>query len=111
MVSDNLAYASSGDYERRQHPVYAFKPGANGAIRGGESHLEKSSSEFIQWHFEGGGAEITSPLVYDGYFYTLHDRGYIGCNDATTGEIVYERQRLRGKFMASPWAYNDRIFV
>ena len=53
-----------------------------------------------------------SPIVYGDYYYTLLDRGFVTCHDATTGKEIYGRQKLpRGAtFTSSPWAYNNLIF-
>ncbi len=43
----------------------------------------------------------------------LLDRGFFTCNDAKTGEIVYDKQRIDPSataFTTSPWAYNGKIF-
>lgn len=137
LLSHGMVFASSGYYKFPHRPVYAFKPGASGDIsmrswgkdgnipRGGtEKEVAKMSgdvtldslsnnekmNEFVQWYLPIGSSEITSPIVYGDYYYTLMDQGFLNCHDAKTGEEVYERERLRGRFMSSPWAYNDRLF-
>jgi outer membrane protein assembly factor BamB len=59
------------------------------------------------------GTYNTSALVYDGHYYTLLDRGFLLNHDARTGREVYGRTRIKpgSGFTASPWAYNDRIFL
>lgn len=137
IVSHGMAFASSGYYKFKHRPVYAFKPGASGDIslrswgkdgnapRGGtEKEVAKMggditldslpeherTGEFIQWYQPVASSEVTSPLVYGDYYYTLMDQGFLNCRHVMTGEEVYDRKRLPGRFMASPWAYNDRIF-
>ena len=46
----------------------------------------------------------------------LFDAGILVCYNAKTGKIVFPRQRLktgsgRGRFYASPWAYNGKLFL
>jgi hypothetical protein len=46
--------------------------------------------------------------------YVLFDAGLLTCNNALTGEEVFSRKRLNtggGRFYASPWAYNDKLFL
>jgi outer membrane protein assembly factor BamB len=52
--------------------------------------------------------------VYGGCYYTLHDRGFLTCNDPETGREIYGRQRISADasgFTASPWAYNGKVFA
>ena len=71
---------------------------------------KERTGEFIQWYLPIGGTEITSPIAYGDYYYALLDTGFLVCYDAKTGKMVYDRQRLRGRFMTSPWAYNGMLF-
>ena len=56
-----------------------------------------------------------SPLIYGDYFYVLFDFGFLSCQNARTGQPVYEKQRIRQEgttsFTASPWAGNGKIFA
>jgi hypothetical protein len=42
----------------------------------------------------------------------LLDRGFVGCYDALTGDVVYEPQRFTrdGVFTVSPWACDGKLF-
>ena len=48
-----------------------------------------------------------------GHYYTLLDRGFLLNYDARTGREIYGRTRIKpgSGFTASPWAYNDRVFL
>lgn len=72
-----------------------------------EKHLR---NDFIEWYQPVAAPEVTSPIVYGDYYYTLLDRGFLTCHDARSGKEVYGKVRLRGRFMSSPWVYNNRLF-
>ena len=104
-------FVSSGYPGGALRPVYAIRPGATGdiSLKDGET-----SNEFIAWHQPLLGTYNTSALVYDTYYYTLLDRGFLMCHDARTGKQIYGRQRIMtgaSGFTASPWAYNGKIFL
>ena len=109
-ASEGLLYLSSGYPGGFPRPVYAVRPGASGDI----SLLEDATTnEFVAWYQPLLGTYSTSALVYGGSYYTLLDRGFLLSHDAQTGEQIYGRQRIAPGhgFTASPWAYNDKIFV
>ena len=119
-----LLYISSGYPGGGLRPVYVVKPGASGDIslwsqddmRTGLSSGfpgTRASSEDVAWAYPLLGTYNTSALVYGDHYYTLLDRGFLVAHDARTGEEVYGRRRLEigNGFTASPWAYNDKIFL
>jgi hypothetical protein len=119
-----LLYISSGYPGGGLRPVYVVKPGASGDIslwsqddmRTGLSSGfpgTRASSEDVAWAYPLLGTYNTSALVYGDHYYTLLDRGFLVAHDARTGEEVYSRKRLEigNGFTASPWAYNDKIFL
>ena len=119
-----LLYISSGYPGGGLRPVYVVRPGASGDIsiwsaddmRTGLSSGfpgEKVTSEDVAWAYPLLGTYNTSALVYGDYYYTLLDRGFLVAHDARTGDEVYRRQRIEigNGFTASPWGYNDRIFL
>ena len=120
-VKHGLVYISSGYPGGGLRPVYAVKPGASGDItiyneRAGLTTGfpgELNSSDDIAWSYPLLGTYNTSALVYGDTYYTLLDRGFLVAHDARTGEEVYGRKRLEidNGFTASPWAYNDKIFL
>lgn len=105
----NLLYITSGYVGDAHRPVFAIKPGASGDITLKDN---EKSNEFIQWYQPKAGPYNPSPIVYGDFYYTLHDRGFLTCHDAETGNEVYGKQRLadRASFTASPWAYNGKLF-
>lgn len=107
---DGLIYISSGYPGGMPRPVYAIRPGASGDISLSEG---ENGNDFIVWYQPMLGTYNTSALVYDGHYYTLLDRGFLLTHDARTGREVYGRTRIKpgSGFTASPWAYNDRIFL
>ena len=116
-----LVYISSGYPGGGLRPVYVVRPGASGDLtiyneRAGLTTGfpgELSSSEDIAWSYPLLGTYNTSALVYGDTYYTLLDRGFLVAHDARTGEEIYGRKRLEigNGFTASPWAYNDRVFL
>ena len=110
-AKDGLVYISSGYPGGLPRPVYAIRPGASGDI---SLKPDETSNQYIAWYQPALGTYNTSALVYGNYYYTLLDRGFFLCNDATTGKPIYGRQRISSDttgFTASPWAYNGKIFL
>jgi len=107
---DGLVYISSGYPGGMPRPVYAIRPGAAGDI---SLSPGENGNDFIVWYQPMLGTYNTSALVYEGHYYTLLDRGFLLNHDAQTGREVYGRTRIKpgSGFTASPWAYNDRIFL
>ncbi|MBI4475277.1 MAG: hypothetical protein HY646_21620, partial [Acidobacteria bacterium] len=54
---------------------------------------EETNNEYIAWSHPALGPFHPSALVYRGRYYTLHDRGFLTCNDPQTGKEIYPRQR------------------
>ncbi len=109
--SHGLLYISSGYVNDQVRPVYAVKPGAHGDI---SLAKDQTSSAAIAWYLPQGGPYNPSPLVYGDYYYTLLDQGFLTCHEASTGKLVYGKQRMdreAGAFTASPWAANGKIFL
>jgi outer membrane protein assembly factor BamB len=110
-ASNGLLYVNSGFIMEPRRPVFAIRPGASGDISLKEG---ETANRFIAWFQPQLGTYNTSSLVYGDYYYALHDRGFLLCNDAKTGKPVYSRQRITSEasgFSASPWAYNGKIFA
>jgi len=109
LVVDGLLYITSGYFQDQRRPVFALKPGARGEIG-----LEdgETTNDSIAWSLKKMGPYNTSPIVVDGYYYTLLDQGMITCHNAKTGELVYNRKRFPqgASFTASPWSYNGKVF-
>jgi outer membrane protein assembly factor BamB len=92
-------------------PLYAIRPGASGdiSLKAGES-----SNAWIAWSQELGAGIHPCFLMSGDRLFVLYDAGLLMCLDAKTGETVFPRQRLNtggGRFYASPWAYNGKVFL
>lgn len=111
-ASGGLLYVASGYVGDEHRPAYAIKPGAAGEITLAPGAL---SNEFVTWYQRQAGPYNPSPIVYNGVYYTLLDRGFLTAHDARTGQEIYGRQRIAPAgivaFTASPWASNGRIFA
>ena len=105
-----LLYLSSGYLGDQNRPVFAIRPGASGDI---SLTAQESSNDFVVWSQPQAAPYNPSPIVYGDYYYTLLDRGFFTSHDARTGEEIYARQRIDvgAAFTASPWAYDNKIFV
>ncbi len=108
-AKDGLLYLTSGYIGDPIRPVFAIKPGANGKWKLPENPAD---DEHIEWYLRKGGPYNASPIVYQGRYYTLFDRGFISCHDAKTGQEIYGKTRFApgATFTASPWAYNGKLF-
>jgi len=106
VFSDSLIFVTAG--YPPVYPVYAIKPGGKGNISIPDS---LNSGEFIQWRKKRGGTYMPTPVVYNGYLYTLSNNGMLVCYQASTGEIKYkELIKGGGAFSASPVAADGKIF-
>ena len=99
-----------GGGARAAGTLFAVKAGAKGDItpKAGET-----SSEGVAWAAARAWPAASSPLVYDGFVYTLdRNGGTISCFDARTGKAAYTKERIpsAGAFWASPWAADGNIF-
>jgi outer membrane protein assembly factor BamB len=110
-VSNGLLFVASGYVGDQVRPVYAIKPGASGDI---SLVKGETSNAFVAWTLPQGAPYNPSPIVYDGIYYTLFDRGFLTAHDAKTGAEIYPRQRIdpaSAGFTASPWAANGRLYA
>jgi outer membrane protein assembly factor BamB len=92
-------------------PLYAIRLGASGDItlKDGER-----SNRFIAWSQPRGSSIHPGYLIGGDRLFVLFDAGLFGCFHAKTGEEVIQRERLNtggGRFYASPWAYNGKLFL
>jgi outer membrane protein assembly factor BamB len=111
-AAEGLLYVASGYVGDEHRPVYAIRPGARGDISLASG---ATSNEFVAWYQRQAGPYNPSPIVYDGIYYTVLDRGFFTAHDAKTGKEVHARQRIVpdgfAAFTASPWAANGKIFA
>jgi outer membrane protein assembly factor BamB len=90
--------------------AFAVKAGASGELilKPGES-----SNAGIAWFQpKGGTGDRASPVIYQGYLYTLEQSGWLTCFEAKTGRLAYRHERLTGArdCFASLWAYDGKVF-
>ena len=106
---DGLLYVMSGWVANPYRPTFVIRPGASGDITLEEG---ETSNDHIVWFSDKLGPYHPTPIIVDGLYYSLHDRGFMLCNDAKTGEVIYGRKRIRSSagFSASPWSYDGKIF-
>ena len=108
VAKDGLLYVGAGYH---YGPLYAIRPGASGDITllPGEA-----SNASIAWSQPRGSSIHPCYLISDERLYVLFDAGLLTCFHARTGETIFPRQRLNtggGRFYASPWACNGKIFL
>jgi outer membrane protein assembly factor BamB len=61
------------------------------------------------WKLDRGGPYVCSPVLYGEWLYVLDDQGILTTYRAATGAVGY-RQRLEGKFTASPVAGDGKVY-
>jgi len=102
VVGKGLIYCTSG-----------FRGASMLAIRTGRSG-DLTSTDGIAWRLRRGTPYVPTPVLAEDrlYFYS-GNVGILSCVDATTGELVYEGQRLGelGDVFASPVAANGRVYL
>ena len=107
VVSDSL-FIVTGGYPP-VYPIYAIKAGGKGDISIADS---LNAGPFIQWRNMRGGTYMPTPIVYNGFLYTLANQGVLTCYDAHTGERKYRETVKEGKsFSASPVAADGKLYL
>jgi outer membrane protein assembly factor BamB len=108
VAKHGLLYVGAGYH---YGPLYAIRPGALGDITLGN---DESSNKWIAWSQPRGSSIHPCYLISGDRLFVLFDAGLFACSSALTGEEVFPRKRLNtggGRFYASPWAYNGKIFL
>jgi outer membrane protein assembly factor BamB len=74
---------------------------------------DEDGSVPVAWTSTKGCGYTASPVLHDGLYYTVTDRGLISCFDASTGEAHYLEERLpRGSALkSSPIAAGEFLYV
>jgi outer membrane protein assembly factor BamB len=108
LAKGGLLYVGAGYH---YGPLYAIRPGASGdiSLKPGED-----KNEWVVWHQRRGSSIHPGYLISGDRLFVLFDAGLLTCYNAKTGEEIFPRERLnsgRGRFYASPWAYNGKIFL
>jgi len=107
VAGNGLVYVTGGYPPVR--PIYAIRPGAEGDIS-----LQKGqeSSQSIAWSNMTEGTYIPTPLLYDGYLFTLNINGVLTAYDPQTGKRAFRgRIGTGGAFSASPVGADGRLYI
>jgi outer membrane protein assembly factor BamB len=107
VAGNGLVYVTGGYPPVR--PIYAIRPGAEGDIS-----LQKGqeSNQSIAWSNMTEGTYIPTPLLYDGYLFTLNINGVLTAYDPQTGKRAFRgRVGTGGAFSASPVGADGRLYV
>ena len=108
LAKHGLLYLGAGYH---YGPLYAIRPGAMGDI---SLTGNNTSNEWIAWSQPRGAGIHPCFLISDQRLFVLFDAGLLTCFDAKNGETIFPRQRLNtggGRFYASPWGYNGKVFL
>jgi outer membrane protein assembly factor BamB len=107
VAGNGLVYVTGGYPPVR--PIYAIRPGAEGDIS-----LQKGqeSNQSIAWSNMSEGTYIPTPLLYDGYLFTLNINGVLTAYDPQTGKRAFRgRVGTGGAFSASPIGADGRLYI
>ena len=107
VAGNGLVYVTGGYPPVR--PIYAIRPGAEGDIS-----LQKGqeSNQSIAWSNMTEGTYIPTPLLYDGYLFTLNINGVLTAYDPQTGKRAFRgRIGTGGAFSASPIGADGRLYI
>ena len=108
LARHGLLYVGAGYH---YGPLYAIRPGAKGDITLNGSD---TANEWIAWSQPRGAGIHPCFLISEERLFVLFDAGLFACSNALTGAVIFGRKRLNtdgGRFYASPWAYNGKIFL
>lgn len=108
VAKHGLLYVGAGYH---YGPLYAVRPGASGDITLGS---DATANKWISWSQPRGASIHPCFLISGERLFVLFDAGLFACSNALTGEEIFPRKRLNtggGRFYASPWAYNGKIFL
>ena len=107
VAGNGLVYVTGGYPPVR--PIYAIRPGAEGDIS-----LQKGqeSNQSIAWSNMTEGTYIPTPLLYDGYLFTLNINGVLTAYDPQTGKRAFRgRVGTGGAFSASPVGADGKLYI
>ena len=107
VAGNGLVYVTGGYPPVR--PIYAIRPGAEGDIS-----LQKGqeSNQSIAWSNMTEGTYIPTPLLYDGYLFTLNINGIVSAYDPQSGKRAFRgRVGVGGAFSASPVGADGRLYI
>jgi outer membrane protein assembly factor BamB len=107
VAGNGMVYVTGGYPPVR--PIYAIRPGAEGDIS-----LQKGqeSNQSIAWSNMTEGTYIPTPLLYDGYLFTLNINGVLTAYDPQTGKRAFRgRVGTGGAFSSSPVGADGRLYI
>jgi outer membrane protein assembly factor BamB len=107
VAGNGLVYVTGGYPPVR--PIYAIRPGAEGDIS-----LQKGqeSNQSIVWSNMTEGTYIPTPLLYDGYLFTLNINGVLSAYDPQTGKRAFRgRVGTGGAFSSSPVGADGKLYI
>ncbi len=97
VVDGSVIYFSGG----RQNQTLAVRAGGRGDV----------SDSHILWQVNKG-ANVTTPVFYEGYLYWSHDKAFAQAMDASTGELAYqERCPSRDRVYASAVCGDQKLYM
>lgn len=107
-VSGNGLVFVTGGYPPVR-PIYAIRPGSSGDISLAKG---QESSQAIAWSNMNEGTYIPTPLLYDGYLFTLNINGIVSAYNPETGQRAFRgRVGVGGAFSASPVGADGRLYI
>jgi outer membrane protein assembly factor BamB len=108
VAKDGLLYVGAGYH---YGPLYAIRPGAMGDITLKDGMTSNAS---IAWSQRRGSSIHPCYLILGERLYVCYDSGLFASYHAKTGAEIIPKQRLNtmgGRFYASPWSYQGKIFM
>lgn len=107
VAGNGLVYVTGGYPPVR--PIYAIRPGAEGDI---SLPKGQESNQSIAWSNMTEGTYIPTPLLYDGYLFTLNVNGVLSAYDPQTGKRAFRgRVGTGGAFSASPVGADGNLYI
>jgi outer membrane protein assembly factor BamB len=87
----------------KHRPLFAIRAGGSGTL----------APESEAWRISTHMPDVTTPLLYQGHLYALHDsRRTLGCLDARTGAAVWEATlEGQGPIRASPTGADGKVYI
>lgn len=96
VVGDGMAFTCSGF---RHETILAIRLGGHGDVT--ETH--------VAWRVTDEVPHVPSMLYVSGRLYSITDAGIVNCIEGDTGEVLW-RQRLPGKYSASPVSADGKVY-
>lgn len=107
VVDGGLAFVTGGYPPVR--PIYAIRLGASGDISLAKG---QDSNQAIAWSTMTEGTYIPTPIVYNGYLFTLNNNGIVTAYNPESGQRAFRgRVGTGGSFSASPIAADGRLYI